>query len=225
MAVSKLTKVVASYFCPPWNFCAIKKPRPLFSVNFLPHLNFFPNKISLLIFAWNTTSKQFKRQQRLRCCLGQPTRVVVTTNRCRVIRLLQMDELYNASAKVWRSSGRYSSLLLPLQWMLSSSIILTSFKLSTSNTICCKNFFALVEFSSLSLSLSLSLSQLSLSLSTLSDTCEKVRLISLEKTQKTWLKKKKVRLLFFSYLRNAIKRNMEKRAGPRFRQKLRQRVN
>ena len=155
MAVSKLTKVVASYFCPPWNFCAIKKPRPLFSVNFLPHLNFFPNKISLLIFAWNTTSKQFKRQQRLRCCLGQPTRVVVTTNRCRVLRLLQMDELYNASAKVWRSSGRYSSLLLPLQWMLSSSIILTSFKLSTSNTICCKNFFALVEFSSLSLSLSL----------------------------------------------------------------------
>ena len=50
----------------------------------------------------------------------------------------------------------------------------------------------------LSLSLSLSLSQLSLS--TLSDTCEKVRLISLEKTQKTWLKKKKFDYCFFRIL-------------------------
>ena len=214
MAVWKLTKVVASYFCPPWNFCAIKKPRPLFSVNFLPHLNFFPNKISLLIFAWNTTSKQFKRQQRLRCCLGQPTRVVVTTNRCRVHRLLQMDELYNASAKVWRSSGRYSSLLLLLQWMLSSSIILTSFKLSTSNTICCKNFFALVEFSSLSLSLSFTFS--TLSLHSLGYVWESKINFTRENTKKTGWRKKKFDYCFFRILETRSSEIWKKEMDPDF---------
>ena len=66
----------------------------------------------------------------------------------------------------------------------------------------------------LSLSLSLSLSQLSLS--TLSDTCEKVRLISLEKTQKNLAEEKKFDYCFFRILETRSSEIWKKELDPDF---------